>query len=449
MPSAKKCLDVMKGASVVVLMYRALLLCCGLLIPTALLARPLPKPADSTFWARSMGALHAQLAGECYFDTPCHVYFVEACREYGLPKASMIALDRRLRCSRIGMAGLNGTFLNEQGLMHEDLEAYRWRSALPFEAAPLSLSIDYDKLLSLDETSVASGSGSLASDFASGSASGSGSGSGSGSLASGSARRYITEDYDFAQHLLSLHLLDDLSWMLHQPGSYHPSDSLHFLRAWTEYLCQDLAPAAAHFSLVDSSSVFWEKSLFHEVALLAHLGSYEQAEARLNAYRQPDYAQLKSLQSAGLSLLRNDMPGYERAASGFDLSHSHYLQSDQLALQTIFDERQKLVGKSPLLAASLSAVIPGAGKIYAGNLSEGIMSFVITGALGALTAEHMIKQGPEDWRSITFASLTGLFYVSNIFGSYFSVQILQDHVLQKQTQAILYHIHVPLDRLFR
>ena len=71
------------------------------------------KPAEETLWARSMGSLHQQLAGECYFDVPCHVYFVEACREFGLPKASLIAMDRRLRCSRIGMAGLNGTFLDE------------------------------------------------------------------------------------------------------------------------------------------------------------------------------------------------------------------------------------------------------------------------------------------------------------------------------------------------
>ena len=162
-----------------------------------------------------------------------------------------------------------------------------------------------------------------------------------------------------------------------------------------------------------------------------------------------EHEQLKHLQLAGLALLRNDMSSYQQQAAAFDLQQPHYLRSEQLSLQTMFEERQALARKNPYLAATLSAVLPGAGKIYAGNLSEGVMSFVITGALAAITAEHWVKKGPQDWRSITFASLTGLSYISNVFGSYFSVQILQDHVLQKQTQAILYHIHLPLDRLFR
>ena len=386
-----------------------------LLAPLHLSAANPRKSADSTLWARSMGALHQQLAGECYFDDPCHVYFVEACREYGMPKASLIALDRRLRCSRIGMAGLNSTFLDASGHLHENLDAYRYRRVLPFDERKPSAYIDYASWLADEQA----------------------------------GQRYISEDEDFIQHLLSLHLTQDLSWMVHQPQAYHLSDSVHFLRAWTEYLQQDLAPAAAHFSLIDTGSVYWEKALFHQVAVLAHLSAYEQAQDRLSDYHHGEYEQLKHLQSAGLALLRNDMAAYEQSSSAFDLQHPHYLQSDQLALQSMYEERLQLGRKNPWLAASLSALVPGAGKIYAGNLSEGVMSFVITAAMGALTAEHMIKQGPEDWRSITFASLTGLFYISNIFGSYFSVQILQDHVLQKQTQAILYHIHVPLDRIFR
>ncbi|MBO5835420.1 MAG: hypothetical protein J6R12_05220, partial [Bacteroidales bacterium] len=264
-----------------------------------------------------------------------------------------------------------------------------------------------------------------------------------------SLSRYISEDYDFANYLLSLNLRSDLDYLLHASSSYRASDTLYFLQAWSEYLQQQLPQAVAHFSLIDSSSVFWEKSLFHQVALLAHLGCYQQAEERLNDYMTDEHEQLKHLQLAGLALLRNDMSAYQQQAAAFDLQQPHYLRSEQLSLQTMFEERQALARKNPYLAATLSAVLPGAGKIYAGNLSEGVMSFVITGALAAITAEHWVKKGPQDWRSITFASLTGLSYISNVFGSYFSVQILQDHVLQKQTQAILYHIHLPLDRLFR
>lgn len=385
------------------------------------------KPAEETLWARSMGGLHKQLAGECYFDVPCHVYFVEACREFGLPKASLIAMDRRLRCSRIGMAGLNGTFLDENGHLHESLDAYRYRKTKPFDTPVASLQLDYNSVLTANQTD----------------------GESQAFAQSDSISKYISEDYDFANYLLSLNLRSDLDYLLHASSHYQASDTLYFLQAWSEYLQQQLPQAVAHFSLIDSSSVFWEKSLFHQVALLAHLGCYQQAEERLNDYMADEHEQLKHLQLAGLALLRNDMSAYQQQAAAFDLQQAHYLRSEQLSLQTMFEERQALARKNPYLAATLSAVLPGAGKIYAGNLSEGVMSFVITGALAAITAEHWVKKGPQDWRSITFASLTGLSYISNVFGSYFSVQILQDHVLQKQTQAILYHIHLPLDRLFR
>lgn len=387
------------------------------------------RPADSTLWAKGMGALHQQLAGECYFDEPCHVYFVEAFREYGLLKSSLIALDRRLRCSRIGMAGLNSLFLDESGHLHEDLDAYRYRKTKVFETPVPSSHFDVEALISKEDSLAQLFRFSAEDDSLLG-------------------MKYFSEDYDFAQYLLSLNLRSDLDCLL-RDENYLPSDTLHFMRGWTAYLQQDLPRSAAYFSLVDTASVFWEKSLFHEVAMLAHMKCYTQAEERLKSYREPTYEQLKVLQRAGLSLLRNDMDSYKMAASSFDTSHSHYLQSEQAALQSMYEERIRLSRKSPWLAASMSALVPGAGKIYAGNLSEGIMSFVITGAMAGLTAEHWVKEGIDDWRTITFASLTGLFYVSNIFGSYFSVQILQDHVLQQQTQAILYHIHMPLDRLFR
>ena len=379
-------------------------------------ARP-QAPADSSCWARGMGLLRQQLAGACYFDTPCEVYFVQACREFSFPKACLIAIDRRLRCNRIGMAGRNSQLLDADGHMHETLDAYRYRRQLPLKATPPALHLDYSRLLD--------------------------------TAACGRPQAYFSEDYDFAQYLLSLKLKQEAQFLIDKEKNYYPSDSLYFMRAWVHYLQKDLELAAANFSLVDSCSVFHDKALFYQTALLAHLGCYAQADSCLASYRGEQYAQLQHLQGAGLALLRNDMDAYRQEASCFDTSHRHYLSTEQSTLQTMFEERLKLTDKNPWLAASLSAVVPGLGKVYAGNLSEGVMSFLMMGISGALTAEHIIKLGPQDWRSITFASLTGILYVSNIFGSYFSVQILQDHVLQKQTQAILYHIHMPLDRIFR
>ena len=73
--------------------------------------------------------------------------------------------------------------------------------------------------------------------------------------------------------------------------------------------------------------------------------------------------------------------------------------------------------KSPFMAASLSAVIPGTGKFYTKNWTDGIISllFVASNAWQAYRGfnEHGIKSA-YGW---TFAGLSASFYIGNVFGS--------------------------------
>lgn len=73
--------------------------------------------------------------------------------------------------------------------------------------------------------------------------------------------------------------------------------------------------------------------------------------------------------------------------------------------------------KSPFLAAGFSAIIPGTGKFYTRNWSDGVVSllFVAGNAFQAYRGfnEHGIKSG-YGW---AFASLSASFYIGNIFGS--------------------------------
>ncbi|MBI2417474.1 MAG: hypothetical protein HYV28_06135 [Ignavibacteriales bacterium] len=71
---------------------------------------------------------------------------------------------------------------------------------------------------------------------------------------------------------------------------------------------------------------------------------------------------------------------------------------------------------SPMLAAGLSAVLPGLGKIYTRSYEEGAFGFILTGLFTYLTIEnfkhHHTARG---W--ITGVSAT-LFYGGTIYGSY-------------------------------
>jgi len=76
--------------------------------------------------------------------------------------------------------------------------------------------------------------------------------------------------------------------------------------------------------------------------------------------------------------------------------------------------------KSPAAAALLSALIPGAGKIYTGNYGDGVTAFLVTGLFAYLTVENVYHGHP--FRTWLFGSLAAFFNAGNIYGSFISAR---------------------------
>lgn len=81
---------------------------------------------------------------------------------------------------------------------------------------------------------------------------------------------------------------------------------------------------------------------------------------------------------------------------------------------------------SPLKAAILSAIIPGSGKIYAGEISDGIISAVFTGLFGFLAYDNL--HSDHLFRGYLFSGLALFFYGSNIYGSAAQAEIFNAKV---------------------
>lgn len=257
---------------------------------------------------------------------------------------------------------------------------------------------------------------------------------------------WASDDFDFVEYLIDNGLKKDAKALLSR-NTYAPSDTLTYLRAWTAYNLKELEVSRELFRAVPSGSPFGDKSLFYSVAVSAHLGEYSEPVGWLDAY-DGGYQDVKNLQLAGLALLRDDPSAFLEASGRFG-DGSFALQQPQKDLYSIYSQRYGEKAKSPWLAAAASAVVPGLGKVYAGNLGEGIATFLITGVLGAITAEHWVKDGPGDWKTIVPGALCAVFYIGNIYGSYVSVSIQQNKIKDAQTTAILYNIHIPLRSVFR
>ena len=260
------------------------------------------------------------------------------------------------------------------------------------------------------------------------------------------AQRHIAQDMAFIDYLIGNNFTTDaISWL--DGNAYQPSDTLAYLRGLSLYTAGKLELASIEFSKVPSASCYYDRSVFFGVVSDAYNGRYNLGLDRLSSYTGP-YQELKYYQIAALSLLKDDKDGYKAASGAFTYSDYTMTEGEKL-FDRVYEERYLAKQKSPWLAAGLSAVVPGLGKIYVGRKDEGIAALMTVGVLAGFTAEAWIKKGPTDWRTILFGTLGSLFYIGNIYGSYMSVGIYNDTLRDAQNTAIVFNLHLPVRTLFK
>ena len=249
----------------------------------------------------------------------------------------------------------------------------------------------------------------------------------------------ITKDLPFIDYLLGNNFTRDaLAWL--EGSNYAPSDTLDFTRGLTLYTANKLDLATDSFAKVPAGSPYYEKSLMFGAVSHAYLGNYAEGLGLVAAC--PD-SELKQYGIAAFSLLLNDKDGYEQAARNFTYQ-DYSLAEGEKVFGDIYSSRFESRQKSPALAGIMSAVVPGAGKWYAGRKDEAIASFLTVGVFAGLTAECWVKKGPKDWRTIVFGTLGSLFYIGNIYGSYVSVGIYNDNLRDAQNNTVVFNLHVPI-----
>jgi TM2 domain-containing membrane protein YozV len=71
--------------------------------------------------------------------------------------------------------------------------------------------------------------------------------------------------------------------------------------------------------------------------------------------------------------------------------------------------------KSSTVAGLMSAIVPGSGKVYVGEVSDGIVAFLVTGIFVFLAYDNF--QAGHTTRAWIFTGAAALFYGGNIYGS--------------------------------
>jgi TM2 domain-containing membrane protein YozV len=179
------------------------------------------------------------------------------------------------------------------------------------------------------------------------------------------------------------------------------------------------------------------------------LSQYVLADKKLATFMPEDSTliELKKFQQAASALMQRDFLTFEKIGQSFTYNNFSCAEEQK----ELFKRKQDIIKnkrKSPLLAGLMSAVVPGSGKFYAGYRGQAISAMVPTFIFAAAAAESYYRAGPKSAQFITTASLFGIFYVGNIWGSVLSVKTFYELRNNEIHNNVMLDLHIPLRRIF-
>ena len=84
--------------------------------------------------------------------------------------------------------------------------------------------------------------------------------------------------------------------------------------------------------------------------------------------------------------------------------------------------------RSPFLAGVFSTIVPGAGRLYTGRFSDALTSLLIVGITGWQAYDGFQRDGLSSVKGWTLGTISGIFYVGNIYGSVISARAYNRHI---------------------
>jgi hypothetical protein len=226
-------------------------------------------------------------------------------------------------------------------------------------------------------------------------------------------------------------------------------DSVNFYIGWSYYFDKKLDSSIIYFDKINDNAPIKTASAFFKSFALIYNGQTNKAQYVLNKISVEEALthEMKHLFNGASFLLDRNYTAFDSCVKHFTYNQFQ-LAENESNLILLKDDLIRKKEKSPLMAATLSAIVPGLGKYYAGYFGKAISSFLPCAALAAMSIESYIKGGATSVPFIISASLFSVFYIGNIYGTYYSVNIHRKEFNQKMNNEILLNVHIPLRRIY-
>ena len=192
---------------------------------------------------------------------------------------------------------------------------------------------------------------------------------------------------------------------------YEKNDTIEFKIPLAYQLMGKYDLALEKFLSVNKESVYYDQSIKEYYKTLLQAGRYNELQSKLANNDVKDFQRLLYLSYLFTS---NELPTEQNFLEAFPLSGKESLLS-------FFSEKKNPPYKSSLLSGLFSAIIPGSGKIYLGEIGDGITAFIATSLFAFLSYDNF--RANHDFRGWLFSGLGFFFYTGNIYGSVAAAQI--------------------------
>jgi hypothetical protein len=227
-------------------------------------------------------------------------------------------------------------------------------------------------------------------------------------------------------------------------------DSINFYLGQSYYTENRKREAKSKFMQISDQPFFYYKARYAAGIIDAEDNRIDSAIANLHAIEQStssDLNELRTFELSGLYLLNKNYRAFDSLAQ--ISSFTNPLLSEEFQnLKKCYAVEKKIRRKSAFLAGTLSAIIPGLGKVYVGNNGQALASFLTVGLMGAIATENYLKWGIEHPQTIFFTGMFGLFYIGNIWGSAVSVQLVKIEKQLENKHNILVGLKLPVSKFF-
>jgi TM2 domain-containing membrane protein YozV len=219
---------------------------------------------------------------------------------------------------------------------------------------------------------------------------------------------YLFCDKDYLRAALEYERLTDIN----------RRDTIEFKIALSYSYIKDYYTAIQKFSGIVNSSVYYNEAKLEEMKInfitndFAGLRSY---------YKNSFVTEVDKYQTEGEKLFNfsylftdDELPSKDEFLSPFGVNEKEKLSS-------FYDWKKEPPYKDGTLAGIMSAIIPGSGKIYVGEIGDGIVAFITT-TVFAFIAYDNFKAG-HTTRAWIWTSVAAFFYAGNVYGSVAAAQV--------------------------